>query len=508
MALRPVDRYASARALAEDLERWMADRPTLAYPEPPAARLARWSRSHRTPLVAAAILLVCATAGLAAYAAMARRQAARVSAAWRSAAGERALALEAIGRMLEGVAGADLAYLPNTETLRLSQAEAVLGFYRDLLAGNPADRKARRALAHALRVTANIDRMIGQHDRAEGRYAEAIGLLSDSDAAGVPETDETRAGLVLTLIDAGENLRMSGRPRAAEARYLQALDLLGRPGAAPPGGPRFEAMARINLAQARIETGRPAEAKADADRAAALLVPLADGPRADPTDRILMAFSQAVAAIALRDLGEPGPASARMAEATRRARELVADRRDTDTLHTLATILSERGRLLAEAGSPAFPTFDEAVRLAGDLSNQHTRIKYLRAEAGVAFNGRGLALLDLGRLDQARRDCEQARAIFETLAAAYPGHFDYQTQLGRTFANLARLGLARGRTVDARDLLARAIARHRAALDLNPESPDDAGLMAARRAELDGLDPARPPATKADKPAGPRPSAP
>ena len=65
MRLRPEDRYASASALAEDVERWLADEPVSAYREPLPARAARWVRHHRTAAVAAVVLLVAATAGLA-----------------------------------------------------------------------------------------------------------------------------------------------------------------------------------------------------------------------------------------------------------------------------------------------------------------------------------------------------------------------------------------------------------------------------------------------------------
>ena len=43
MALTPEDRYASCRALADDVKRWAADEPVSACREPPAARLARWA---------------------------------------------------------------------------------------------------------------------------------------------------------------------------------------------------------------------------------------------------------------------------------------------------------------------------------------------------------------------------------------------------------------------------------------------------------------------------------
>ncbi|MFM9969590.1 MAG: tetratricopeptide repeat protein [Burkholderiales bacterium] len=59
MALKPADRYASPRALADDLERWLADEPVSAMKEPMTVKAGRWVRRHK-PLVsgAAAALLV------------------------------------------------------------------------------------------------------------------------------------------------------------------------------------------------------------------------------------------------------------------------------------------------------------------------------------------------------------------------------------------------------------------------------------------------------------------
>jgi tetratricopeptide (TPR) repeat protein/tRNA A-37 threonylcarbamoyl transferase component Bud32 len=57
MALGPADRYLTARALAEDLEHWLADEPVRAHFEPPVSRARRWGRRHR-PLVAALVALV------------------------------------------------------------------------------------------------------------------------------------------------------------------------------------------------------------------------------------------------------------------------------------------------------------------------------------------------------------------------------------------------------------------------------------------------------------------
>ena len=66
MELRVADRYASPHQMADDLEHWLADEPVVAYPEPWRARLARWTRRHKTLVTAAVMLLVTAVAALSA----------------------------------------------------------------------------------------------------------------------------------------------------------------------------------------------------------------------------------------------------------------------------------------------------------------------------------------------------------------------------------------------------------------------------------------------------------
>jgi tetratricopeptide (TPR) repeat protein/tRNA A-37 threonylcarbamoyl transferase component Bud32 len=65
MALAPENRYASARALAEDVEGFMADEPVTAWREPFARRVRRWTRRNRTAMTAAAVTAAAAVVGLA-----------------------------------------------------------------------------------------------------------------------------------------------------------------------------------------------------------------------------------------------------------------------------------------------------------------------------------------------------------------------------------------------------------------------------------------------------------
>jgi serine/threonine protein kinase len=68
MALRPEDRHGSARALAEDIERWMADEPVTAWREPFSRRARRWARRNRTAVSGAAAAVLAGLIGLAAVA--------------------------------------------------------------------------------------------------------------------------------------------------------------------------------------------------------------------------------------------------------------------------------------------------------------------------------------------------------------------------------------------------------------------------------------------------------
>jgi eukaryotic-like serine/threonine-protein kinase len=64
MSPRPEARYASARALAEDLERWLADEPVSAQREPFLIRVTRWARKRKPLVVGTLALLITAVVAL------------------------------------------------------------------------------------------------------------------------------------------------------------------------------------------------------------------------------------------------------------------------------------------------------------------------------------------------------------------------------------------------------------------------------------------------------------
>lgn len=71
------DRYQSARELADDLERWLADEPVTADQEPAIERVGRWSRKHRPAVAAVAGLLLASVVLLSGATVFLRRAEAR-----------------------------------------------------------------------------------------------------------------------------------------------------------------------------------------------------------------------------------------------------------------------------------------------------------------------------------------------------------------------------------------------------------------------------------------------
>jgi serine/threonine protein kinase/tetratricopeptide (TPR) repeat protein len=90
----PADRYGTARELADDLRRWLEDKPIRARRPGLVQRLAKWSRRHRALTVSAAAVLLLAVVGLAVSTALIARAQGRTAKALAAEAEQRRVAEE------------------------------------------------------------------------------------------------------------------------------------------------------------------------------------------------------------------------------------------------------------------------------------------------------------------------------------------------------------------------------------------------------------------------------
>ncbi len=503
MATAPADRYASVRALAAEVKHWLADEPVLAYRESPSQRLARWTRRHRAWAQAAGVALVMVTL-VAAIAALLVGRAYRDERRARLAehlAKVRAednfrTANSAVSDLVE-LSGSQLAYFPGSEGVRKALADKSLAYAREMLRSQPHDAGVRFATARILRVAANVDRMTGLYEEALPLYREAANLLkalADESPTDL-RIDDIRTEMAFNAIDTGEHFRMSGQHGASKAYFQNALDALDghrdRP-AESASRERLRAMALLNLASAMNETGHYDEAKASASRAIELLLPSAGEGSDHPEESLLLVLAQDNLAVAERELLNRLESSRIFDLAIARASALNAKYNSPDIKRVLATVQNDLGELLAADPArqrEAQAAFESARRELVALARAYPHIPGVRRDFAVACNGIGGAFIAIRRaeiesdpqkakqhLESASVYCQNARKLLVDLLKSRE-LFDYESQLGRVLANLARVALAQGNRDSARTLFDEAAVAHRKAIAANPESQVDRKLL-------------------------------
>jgi serine/threonine-protein kinase len=266
MALRPADRYRSCRALAEDIERWMADEPVSAWREPFSRRARRWVERNRTTVAATVVALVAGVVGLGAIAGVQ----ARANTALKKANDATARAL---GETRNAQAETRAA-LAKSEDSR-QQAETVSNFLIDALRSlDPAQTGREVKVAYVLdRASAQLEQgfagsqatkgklldTLGTTYRGLGLYDKAVSLHTKARtvrevALGLDdaETLESRSNLAVAYYEAGQT---------AEAIALHETTLTLREARLGPDHPDT-LQSRNYLANAYDAAGRKSEAAA------------------------------------------------------------------------------------------------------------------------------------------------------------------------------------------------------------------------------------------------------
>jgi serine/threonine protein kinase len=185
MALRLEDRYESARALADDLERWLAGEPVSAWPEPLVRRAKRWARRHRTAVVASIAMVLTAFAGVSAIAIVQARANAglrsmneRLDEQRRRAEDREDQAIEAVRKFRDAIINDPaLRNGPELEELRKRLLKEPLTFFRSLRDRLQLDRDTRPEsldrLASACFEFGDLSMALGDRQDAMEAYRES-----------------------------------------------------------------------------------------------------------------------------------------------------------------------------------------------------------------------------------------------------------------------------------------------------------------------------------------------
>jgi serine/threonine-protein kinase len=246
-------RYASAAALADDLDNWLAGRPVVARAPSAGYRLAKWVRRHRTLVAAGAVVLVVLAGALV------------WNAAERRARGVTEAALSLSGELDVLVENADFAGRAEAPASEREELERGVAHCREFLAQHPQVTGIRAKLGGLLRALGRRAEALEEFEavlEAEPEHALARlerGLLLARQQAEMPAADDelverARVDLAFALArpiglrtldlrrGEAELLRLEGK--LEEARRIHAeLARIAPDAAAPP------ALAALALAQ-------------------------------------------------------------------------------------------------------------------------------------------------------------------------------------------------------------------------------------------------------------------
>ena len=492
MALNVQDRYPTVRALADDLEHWLADQPVSAYPEPLLPRATRWVRRRKK--------LVATAAGLLAFAFVALILHDWSISAEKARTADQLVMTRKSLRELLNVSGVSLASVPNTEKLREKIANTALKSYRNLGERFPNDPGVRLETAQVHRLIGGVERTTGQFATSLAAYDQAIEILtklSDED----PTSTVYKRWLTEAYKDRGALFLMNGKSREAERdsqmAILHAEGFFTTP--LDPNYRRAKGAALINLSEVKLMKKEHEPARLAAHQAVELFKPLADV--SEPTDRTItdrwhMALALTGRANVFKMTGQTADALRDFDAAEHYALLTLQDApTNNDARYQRDITLIRKGELLALDPT----TRDEALKCLNEsIGDLELLIKDFNENTsypeGLAFglSHRANLQLAIGRLELAAADASAARRRLEKLIddGSRSGPFEnveYVSSLGRTFEILSRITVAKGDAKAGRDHLIKAIDKLTRCVHIDPLRRVDDDLAADCKARLEKL---------------------
>jgi serine/threonine protein kinase len=456
MALAPADRYPSARALAEEIERWMADEPVLAHREPWARRAARWGRRHRTLVASAAVLMVASVVGLTIGTILlgqanrrTERQRQLAMANFHAAEENFRQARAAVDEYFTTVSENKLLNVPGLQPLRKDLLDAAQRYYRDFLQKRGEDPTVRAEAASASFRVGWVKQAIGEPRDAREPYQTAT-ILYEQLVRDHPDNVEYRRGLATA--HGAQGLLLAGLDRLDEAmaEHREALEIREAIAKELPDDARAQidiARTHRNIGDLYRATGKPDQALAEWNEAVSIGRPLLERPLPGASGRMDLTGRNNLSAIVREDLG---------------------------------SILLDRSEALREGGrkAEARASWEQGRALFERLVREHPHDLGLRARLADCYANRHSLEYDLGHFEDARQWIERSLELREAMAAANPSVLLYRRALSEGLLNLGYVLFLLRRQPEALEVYQRATDLAEGLLQDEPNSTYCKNLLA------------------------------
>jgi eukaryotic-like serine/threonine-protein kinase len=479
MAKSREERYSSAQALADDLDRFLTGKPTLARRPTVIDRAAKWARRHR-PLVAVGVcaMILVSTVSAVGLALLVREQA-RTSAAlveseknFQRAEKHFKQAREVVDQF--GMRVADrLLEIPGAEALRRDVLLDALKYYRQFLAHAGNDSQLRQEIAVAHFKTADIAAKLGLSADALTEYQTAEEQLTDLTSAK-PVTDDAQTQLATVHNNLGLLLAARGDMSTARTHYQAAIRIQQRLVDEHKTDPAFAgqlAESEGNLGMLLDQIGDSPQAEKSLRSAVEVRRRAADSTvdQPQPARDLAIACNNLSYVLRNRDVaGAEKTAQEAIGILERLVHENPTRIQFQDDLalcyNNLAALESRQ-----ERWGTAIESHQKAIALEDRLVRKAPGVVRYRSDLATSLNNLGVAFCRAEKSDEGDAPFGRARDLLSTLADDYADEPAYRSSLAALLNNQALALAGAGRQNDALAIYPQAIEKQREAFQQRPE---------------------------------------
>jgi len=469
----PESRYATAQELADDLRRFLEDKPIKARRPNLVGRAARWSRRHTAIVGAAlAILAVCVLALLVNSILLGREQH-RTAAALKLAESRSRQARKAVDSMYTRVAEKWLVDQPGLRPVQREFLQEALAFYQEFSRQQGEDPEVLIEAAVALRRVGDIQDVLNMHEQTERIYLQVIDLLNDL-ADRHFDNPSRRKELATVQSKLAQHYLAYGRTAEAVHHFTQALEIYQALAIQHPDRIEYQG----DQAGCLVGLGETCRDKDEAERlylrARQIYESLTMRPeaRAQSTDGLRAVY---------HNLGNLQIAAGRGSEAEhswRRADELSArilaeSPTSLAVKHGHASDLYGLAGALASQGKwrEAEKVLHEAIRVQEPLAADIPERPEFREDLANSLRGLGEVLHNLGQLTEEEVVIRRSIGISRELIKATPKLAFRRVIIAAALMALAALERDKGHFDISKGLLAEASSHIRIGLEIAPLDP-------------------------------------
>jgi serine/threonine protein kinase len=499
MAKARGDRYATAQALADDVQRFLDDRPIQARPPSLVDHVRRWSRRHKYLVRAGAVVLGLAVAALALGAVLLKAKNRELAEASEQEHAQRLRADANFGRARKVVESffSKVSNNPKLKAvdfhpLRKELLASAVPFYEEFVKEVQDDPDLECDRARAYGQLGRVRHMMAERQEALADYQQARAIfarLADSH----PDRPDFRRLLGQSHSSVGNIFMELGRFSEAESAFRESCNVLRALAEENPSEPKNAlnlADSASNLGIALFQQGQPQQAEAAFREVLHTQQNLAERFPAEPEYRQRLAGTYLNLGNLLGLAGEPKrPRESEEAfrEGVKVLESLAADfPKEPEYREALARGHHNLGELLRsnDKVQEAESHYRAALKILGPLASEFSTVPKHRYELALNHYDLGRLLAATKRPQEAEAAFQNALRLYEPLAQAFPEMAEYQSELGETLADLALLQRDQGKLAEAKKLLEQAVTRQQAAHQARPKNSDYAELLAHHHEHL------------------------